>query len=120
MVAPSLLMIVHYFYVKRIPVFPVKADTPLLIDADTPLPLPIPEKLFELICRWDAEKVKSCSAMDLHKLSKSHTLNCLGQLCRESSFENLFRFRAVECLYHCETMLTHSVSIVKEKNKEAN
>jgi hypothetical protein len=94
-------MVVHDFDVKCIPAFPAKADAPLVIDAYAPLPLSVLGQLFEHIRRWDAEKVKTCSTMDLSQLSKRYALNRLRELCGESPLENLFRFRAFERLYHC-------------------
>ena len=48
-------MIIHNFHVTRVAIRPVETDTPLIIDADAPLPQPITRQPLQTIAWRDSE-----------------------------------------------------------------
>jgi hypothetical protein len=47
-----LLMIINHFNLKGVPLFPMKAYTPLLVNPDAILAAPISYQFFQLVPRW--------------------------------------------------------------------
>jgi hypothetical protein len=62
-------MVVCYFYVIGVTVFPVKADSPLIVDPDTVLTLAVAFKAFEPVARRDSEILKMPGPVKVQKLT---------------------------------------------------
>lgn len=48
-------MVVHYFDVVRVAILPAKADTPLIVNADTVLSFSVAGERFDVVAGWDAK-----------------------------------------------------------------
>jgi hypothetical protein len=75
-------------------VLPAETDTPLVVNADAPLPGTIASQWFEAVPRRNSEEVKTRGAMKLFQLALCSTLGVLWQLDREPAVKELFRFFA--------------------------
>jgi len=73
MLFPS--VIVDDLYVRGPFWGPDKADTPLLIDADTVLSLPVILQCFEPVAGWHFQVVKNCRPVQLRKLAESRSFD---------------------------------------------
>ena len=70
-------MIIHDFDVVRIRILPPKADSPLIVDADTVLPRAIAFQLLKSVAWRDAEVVECLGGIHGNQLPKHHP----SQLC---------------------------------------
>jgi hypothetical protein len=68
-------MIVGYFNVIGIPVFPVKADSPLIVDPNTVLPLAIALEGLKSIARRDSEVLKVSGLVKVQELPPCNPLD---------------------------------------------
>jgi hypothetical protein len=73
MLLPS--VIVDDLYVCGSVWSPDEADTPLLIDTDTVLSLPVIFQRFQPVARWHLQIVKNFRPVQLRKLSESRSLD---------------------------------------------
>ena len=110
-------VVVHDFDIIGVPVHPLEADAPLVVDPYAPLTFSVSNQFLEHICRWNTQKHKGCSTMDLGKLSKSRALNGLREPRRESPSENFLRFCILERLYHGKAIVAHDVSNVNGQDQ---
>jgi len=62
-------MVVCYFNVIGVSAFPVKADSPLIVDPDTVLPLAIALQGLETVARGDPEVFKVLGPVKVQELS---------------------------------------------------
>jgi len=62
-------MVVCYFNIIGVSVFPEKADSPLIVDPDTVLPLAISLQGFETVARGDPEVLKVPGSVKIQELS---------------------------------------------------
>ncbi|OGR27226.1 MAG: hypothetical protein A2X79_08005 [Desulfuromonadaceae bacterium GWB2_53_15] len=72
-------MVIDDFNVMGISFMPAKANAPLVVDADTPLPASVAGELFKAIAGWDPQKIKSCGCMELLQLALGSSLGILRQ-----------------------------------------
>ncbi len=68
------LVIVHNLDAVRIPVFPNKAEAPLVIDSYTMLPLSVAMQCFQTISWRGCQVAQLCGAVQLSKLSAGNLL----------------------------------------------
>ena len=68
-------MVIHEFDIMSISTTPDEADSPLVIDPDAMLPLPISFQRLQAVSWWDEQKVQVCCGMKLDKLTESHPLD---------------------------------------------
>jgi hypothetical protein len=70
-------MIIDYFHIISVSIFPNEADAPLLIDSDAVLPCPIPLKCFEFIPRGNPEVLQDFGPVQVQQPSPCLVFNCL-------------------------------------------
>jgi hypothetical protein len=68
-------MVVCYFNVEGVSVFPEKADSPLIVDPDTVLPPAIAFQSLEPVARWDPEVLNVSGPVKIQELSPGTPLN---------------------------------------------
>jgi len=68
-------MVVCYFHVIGVSVFPVKADSPLTVDPDAVLPPAISLQSLEPVTRWDPEVFQAPCPMKVQKLTPRNPLD---------------------------------------------
>ena len=68
-------MVVCYFNVIGVSVFPAKADSPLIVDPYAVLPLAIALQGFEPVARWDPEVFQLPGPMKVQKSSPGNPLD---------------------------------------------
>jgi hypothetical protein len=73
-------MIIHYFYLKCIPILPFETDPPLVIDADTVLARAFASKHLKAIGRWDTQVLQRDGAIQHAQLAEGDLLNIVRQL----------------------------------------
>ena len=61
-------MVINDFHIERIPVLPLKTDTPLLIDPNAVLAFTVPLEGLELICRGHHEIPEIRGAIQVFEL----------------------------------------------------
>jgi hypothetical protein len=93
-------VVIDNFYVVGISVTPVETDTPLVIDANAVLALPIPVKRFETVCRRNTQVLERNRPIQHAKSSKSRPLDILRELFRKSAVEDSLGFLAAKRAYH--------------------
>ena len=79
---------------------PLKADAPLLVDADTVLPCSVANELFESVGRRNAQVSESLGVAKHAKLTVGDLLDVLRQFARASTGEDLLGFLIPEGLDH--------------------
>jgi hypothetical protein len=84
-------MIVDDLDVMRISVSPAKANTPLIVDADTVLSRTFPGKLFQPVTRWNPQKFKIGRSVNLHQFPQGDPLQIGRQPAAVPPTEDLFR-----------------------------
>jgi hypothetical protein len=89
-------MIVHYFDLKRVATTPKKANPPLIVNADTPLPFASARKFFQSICRRNSKIGDIRCAVQHAQLPQRDLLNIRRQFARAAQFKNAFCFSAFE------------------------
>src|SRR5439155_18702405 len=70
----SRLVIVRDFDIMRVAAFPTKTCTPLVVNADAPLPFPIPRQFLQSVTRRDAQILDCLCSVDRLKLAPSYVL----------------------------------------------
>src|SRR5579862_5865418 len=68
-------VIITYFNVVCIPVYEPEADTPLIVDRDSMLPLPVPAQGVQPIPGRDPEIVEACREIDVFQLPRRSSLH---------------------------------------------
>jgi hypothetical protein len=58
-------MVIDDFHLKDMPAFELEAQTPLVVDADTPLPGTITLQWLKVVRRWLSQVVEYCRAIKL-------------------------------------------------------
>lgn len=77
---------------------PAKADSPLLVDSDAVLALPIPLELFEVVGRGHPQSVQGFRHIQHSKLADGNLLDGRRKLARDVKPEELFSVLATESL----------------------
>jgi hypothetical protein len=93
-------VIIHDFHVEGIALFPVEADSPLIIDPYAVLSGTVPAKHFETISWRHTEVIKGSGIVDHTKLSPGYLLDILRQSPRALSMPDLFGFLCPKTLNH--------------------
>ena len=99
-ISPS--VIVHDFNVIGVAIFPDKADSPLIVDANAVLPGPVTGKSFQTVSSRYAQVVQARSAVQDHQLSLRPTLNVPGELADMPPLGNRLGVFVPETPYHSE------------------
>jgi hypothetical protein len=73
-------VVVGYLDVESVTVAPAEADPPLVIHADTVLPLTVPEQLLQAIARGNAKIPQRLGRIEDRKLALSHPLHIRSKL----------------------------------------
>ncbi len=95
------LVIINDFNFMGIVVFrPNKANTKLIVNPNTILPLSVVFESFESVGRRDLQIIQLCRSIEHPRLAESHRLDVMRQLSRKRTIEDLLRFLALEALYH--------------------
>jgi hypothetical protein len=105
-------MVIDDLDIVGVPFIPPETDTPLIVDADAPLPFSIPSQFLQPVGRWDTEEIKAGSAVNQGQLSKGGLLNVPGKSGGKEPAEYFQGFLAPECLDHDQMVTTYD-SIVK-------
>jgi hypothetical protein len=105
-------VVVNNFNVIGVPIFPVEADSPLVVNSDTPLAFSVASELLKPIRRRDSEEFQGCRSMNLRQFAKTNPLNIRRQPGRKRTLENLLGILGPKRLNH-GPILTNGVSIVK-------
>jgi hypothetical protein len=71
------------------PIFPYKADSPLVVNANAPLTFSLASQLLKPICRRDSEEFQGRRSMNLGQFTKANPLNIGWQTGRKITLENL-------------------------------
>jgi hypothetical protein len=79
--------------IKHVAVLECEADTPLVIDADTPLPFAISLQGFQTITWWRAHEIQRSRCVQLCQLALGYGLNG-AEASRASALEYCLRFLA--------------------------
>jgi len=85
-------MIIHQLYFKGMTIFPLKADPPLIVHADAPLPCSLSAELFQPICWRDPQINNRDSPMEHSQFAKRHLLNIRRKLSRSIQVKDTLRF----------------------------
>jgi hypothetical protein len=93
-------VVVCDLYIEGVTFSPLKADSPLIIDANAKLPRPIPQQFFQPICGRDSQVVKRYRIIDHAQLPQGNLLNSPWQSARKLSRKDLFCFSILERLNH--------------------
>lgn len=93
-------MIIGYFDLMRSVFIKPKADPPLIIDANTPLPLSLAGKCLKPVRRRKPEVVNADSGVKLRQTNNRSFLNIVRQLAGLESPEQPLSFLACERAYH--------------------
>lgn len=88
-------MVIDDFDIGRIAVLPAETDSPLIIDSNTVLTVPISSEFFQSISRWDPQISKCIRRIQDQKLSQSQTLNSAESL-GVSALKNLLSLAAAK------------------------
>jgi hypothetical protein len=72
-------VIINDLDIVRISFTPLKTDTPLIVNSDTPLTFPITFKLFQSIGWWDSQVVQGNGIVDHTQFPYSDLLNIRRQ-----------------------------------------
>jgi hypothetical protein len=105
-------VVVNNFNVIGVPVFPVEADSPLVVNTDTPLAFSFASELLKPVRRRDAEEFQGCCSMELRQFPKANPLNVRRQPGRKRTLKYFLCILGPERLYHAP-ILTSGVTIVK-------
>ncbi len=105
-------MIIADFDIIGISPGPAEADSPLVVNSDTPLAFSLASELLKPIRRRDSEESQGCRSMNLRQFAKANPLNIRRQPRRKRTLENLLGILGPKRLNH-EPILTNGVSIVK-------
>ena len=82
------LVVVNNLYVPRMPILPAKANSPLLIDADTPLPFALTFERLQAVAGWVAQRLNRDGCVDQHKLAPRDILHCRRQAANFDPLKN--------------------------------
>lgn len=89
-----------------------ETDTPLAVDANTPLPVPVAAELFQTVVGRDAKIVDALSVVQHPQLAPRYHLNLIGQTAGELTLPNLACLVVVKTRNHGK-ILSRRESIVK-------
>ena len=105
-------MVVNYLHILGALRSPHKANSPLIVDADAVLPLPISSQSFELIAWRHAQIIKNQGPTKLLQLPKRRTLD-IDPAPYTSALKEGLRVLALEALYSHALIVTRLVHNVK-------
>jgi hypothetical protein len=63
-------VVINYFDIKGVPIFPPETDTPLVIDSDTVLPCPIPLELLQAVAGRRTQIIERVGGMKNNELTE--------------------------------------------------
>jgi hypothetical protein len=72
-------VIVRDFHIMCAAILPTKTCAPLLVNADTPLPVAVSRQFFQSITRRDAQIIDDLCCVDRLKLAPSNVLHMRGK-----------------------------------------
>ena len=112
-------MIVNDLNILRTRFCPDKTDSPLVVDANTVLPLSIARKCLEPVTRRCAQEVQRCCGMQLSKFSFSYGSECTKPS-RVCAFKQGLRILAVEGQDHEQSYYAvRNIAIVRSAQESA-
>ena len=94
-------VIIHYFYIDSITVLKTKTQTPLVINADAPLPLAISVQSFQPIAGWRTKVFNSIRIIQHLQFAFGSICKC-SELAWAFTFKERFRVFATEGFDHVE------------------
>ena len=97
-VAPS--MIIGNFNLVNAIVTPTETDTPLLVDANAVLTLPITTQRFKPVGGWNTEIIHGGGMMQHDKFSFRKALDILRQFFRKTAMKDCFCLLSLERFDH--------------------
>lgn len=95
-------MIVRDLYVSWLAVVPSETDSPLVVDPDTVLPLPVPAELSRSVRRWNAKVIQIFRTMENNKLPIPDQLDVPRMALRKPLLPDFGRLLVLERLDHIE------------------
>jgi len=84
-------MIIHYLYLVRVSILPLKTDTPLIIDPNTVLSSPASTQLFQTIGRWNAQVLQNHCPIEHPQFTQRNLLDGLWKFARPTTMKYLLR-----------------------------
>jgi hypothetical protein len=93
-------MIIDDFHLIGISRFPVKADSPSIVDTYAVLPTPISMQKLQPIARWYKQVIQCHGPIQHPQFSECNLLNIVGKLFGKGAVENRFGFLALKRPYH--------------------
>ncbi|SRR6266571_9573729 len=88
------LMIIYYFNFVRISVHPFETDSPLLVDADAVLSLPVAFQRFQPVSRWNPQIFEANRRVQELQFMKRLLLNVARQPPGELALPDFLGFNA--------------------------
>ena len=85
-------MIIDYLNVECIAVLKAKANPPLVIDPDTPLPAAVMPQRFQSVRRWQAQILDTCGRIQLNEPHSCALVDLRGNPARLAGRVDVFRF----------------------------
>jgi hypothetical protein len=79
---------------------PSKADAPLVVDPDAPLPGPVATQPLESIPRWDPKVIQSDGRIELPQLAQGDSLHVCAEPSNGSAIEELLGILVTEAPDH--------------------
>jgi hypothetical protein len=92
-------------------VTPTKADPPLVVDSNAPLPEPVSRQLLETVPGWNLEIIQSFGGIEHDQFPQRNPMDRRRELLRVPAPEDRFCFPAPETLDHAR-IITRGVIIV--------
>jgi len=97
-------MIIHDFDVQGIPIVPLEANPPLVVDANTMLSAPIAAQSFQAIGRRHAQILQCLRTIQHPQLAQRNLLNIGRQPARPLAIEDFLRLGILEIANHMRSL----------------
>jgi hypothetical protein len=97
-------MIIGDFNLQGAVFVPLETDTPLIVDANAVLPLPVTAQRFKPVCGRDAEIINRGGMVQHDKFSFRNPLDILRQFFRKTAMKDFFRLLALKRFDHNMTV----------------
>lgn len=108
MIHSDVPVIIDDLHVKRIAILPLKANSPLIVDADAVLALALAFESLQAVGGRDAQVVQRDGVVEHTQFAASDGLDVAGQTTRERARPDSFGVLVREVPYHVAT-ITHNV-----------
>lgn len=89
-------MVVHDLHFKGVPLAPLEADPPLVVDSDAVLAGPVPFQRLQAIAGWHPQIEEALGVVQHPQLPSCRFLNLQGQLPHRLAMPDLFGPVALE------------------------